>query len=103
VKRPKISIAEQMYAAGIWERPMIEGRVKFKGLRITSDGTGWGSHVIDGETGKDIPGITRAEWSCSDGDLARVTLYGHKVALDIMTGEIQDKAQVTIFPEPGER
>ena len=87
-RKPKISIEEQLYRAGIWERPMIAGYPKHKGIRIVSDdGTGCGTKIIDGETGKTIPYIYKAELSATAGGLWDCVLYGHKCAVDIKTGE----------------
>ena len=45
-------------------------------LRITSDGTSWGSQVQDADTGRVIPNVHSATWTCSadPASLALVTL-----------------------------
>jgi len=86
-KQELISIEEQLYAKGIWKRPILaDGYEKHKGIRIICDnGQALSTKVIDGETGKPIPYIYKAELSAEVGGLWDVVLYGHACTLDIIT------------------
>jgi hypothetical protein len=92
-KRELISIEEQLYAKGIWKRPILaDGYKKHKGIRIISeDGTTWRTKIVDGETGKDIPYIYKAELIGKVGELWDVVLYGHKCMLDVTIGKYKIK------------
>jgi hypothetical protein len=55
-------------------------------IMITSDGTGWGTVITDGD-GKRIPGVTRIVWDISANDESRLILeFGYPVQISL-TGE----------------
>jgi hypothetical protein len=90
-QRELISIEEQLYSKGIWKRPVLaDGYKKHKGIRIISD-DGICTHVIDGETGKEIPYLYKAELSIRAGDKWDAVLYGHSCSLDVITDKYKIK------------
>lgn len=93
-KRELISIEEQLYAKGIWKRPTatVYNSNKHKGIRIVcQDGNASHTKVLDGETGKEIPYIYKAELHAEVGGLWDVVLYGHMCSLDIITDKYKIK------------
>jgi hypothetical protein len=78
MKKPKISIEEQMYAAGIWERP--------------------GTHKEDKPEHYGVVSVSPWNVAFRAGMFTTMTLQeAIKTAIDL--GQAQD----TIFPKPGER
>ena len=43
-------------------------------IKIISDGISMGTHVVNAETGEEIKGVTKVEWSIGVGELSRVKL-----------------------------
>lgn len=62
-------------------------------LKIVSDGTPHGTHVIDPETGARLKGVQRVEWGLAIGGLATavVTVLNVELDADIDSGQVEKK------------
>jgi hypothetical protein len=55
--------------------------------------TGSDVSVIDADTGEEIPGVYRAEWSCDVGGVAEAVLYIKGVHVDVEGIALKDVTQ----------
>lgn len=69
-------------------------------VKIVSDGTTWGTKIVDEETGNEIHNVTKIEWTAEAGHMcvARITLV--KVPVEITAEVPPEETKLVVKGRP---
>jgi hypothetical protein len=59
-------------------------------LKVISDGTPYGTHIVNAETGENVTNITGIRWSMQAGELAQATFDLDYVEAEL-EGDVEDE------------
>jgi hypothetical protein len=74
-----------------WTR-LVKDKIK---LKIVSDGTSNGTHVVDRETGEELKDIMEIEWRITVGNIAEVILTMRNVPVELTVIEGMGKTGIS--------
>jgi len=76
------------HLGGYWAPKAEIGYQPFDGICIMSDGSGYNTKILDGKTGKAIPGIRALKVTCDAAGSMEAVLYDSRVKANIKSMKV---------------